>query len=84
MLCGPPGVGKTHSVRCAAADVGAFLVPIAGMEGEVANRGGEMAMALRSAFERAKRRVESRWCHYYTSHFLFPYVNVTCITSPYI
>ncbi len=60
-------MGKTYSVRCAAADAGAFLVPVAGAEG-----GGEMAMALRDAFERARRRVEIRFTlhtnHTYTHH----------------
>ncbi len=55
-------MGKTHSVRSAAADAGAFLVPIAGTEGGAyGGGGGEMAMALRDAFERARRRVESRF-----------------------
>ncbi|KAK9959232.1 hypothetical protein ABG768_011300 [Culter alburnus] len=61
LLIGPPGVGKTLLVRCAAKDIGATLVTVNGPE-VTGSRPGESEENLRRMFDQARAEAEEGPC----------------------
>lgn len=61
LLIGPPGVGKTLLVRCAAEDIGATLVTVNGPD-VTGSRPGESEENLRRMFDRARAEAEEGPC----------------------